>query len=341
MPWRPEYGTNSPFSGDERTTIDEIVTALEGSGVAAAAEVLATIAAHFSRLEAFGDLLSRFPSPLGRHRLGSREQSLGSLAEGLCRSTPANFEFRAPTRAIVGRALDMAELNFYRLLGYACDEGLVGAEGAALRAATSARLREVVYTKLVEEVLTDVVSDASVARAIRFRAVYALAQIWERRLTYRTREFFPLLEASWDARDRVKVIGGTLLGTQEMFGLFREGCAPEFVEYFVRPAPTDDEVAAFREFLFGATAEELDSLASRMDREHVASAVLSNGAAAGCSLVPPGADAGTPLYEFFRVRYLQATARRLAGLPGPKRTAEGYVMIDFLARSGDADLLPR
>ncbi|MBN2196085.1 MAG: hypothetical protein JW751_24930 [Polyangiaceae bacterium] len=339
MPWRPEFGPNSPFSGEERTTCDDVVAALHRSERPEAAAVLETIAAHFQRLEAFGELLSQFPSPLMRHRLGSREQSLESLAEGLCQSTPANFEFRAPTRAIVGRALDMAELNFYRLLGYACDEVLVGEEGTRLRTATTRQLREVIYTKLVEEVLGDVVSDDSVLRTTRFRAVYGLAQIWERRLTYRTREFFPLLEASWEARNRVSVVGGTLLGTQEMFSLFREGCAPEFVEYFVRPEPTDDEVAAFREFLFGASAEELESLAQRMDRERRASLPLGNGC--GRSLSLSGADAGTSLYEFFRVRFLKATARRLAGLPGPKRTAEGYVMIDFLARSADADLMPR
>jgi hypothetical protein len=341
MPWRPEYGPNSPFTGDEQTTIGEVVTALEGSGHPVSAEVLATIQAHFERLEAFGELLSRFPSPLARHRLGSREQNLMSLAEGLCQSTPANFEIRAPTRAVVGRALDTAELNFYRLLGYACDEGLVGTDCAALQAATSARLRNVVYTKLVEEVLGDIVSDGTVAKEIRFRAVFALAQIWERRLTYRTREFFPLLEATWEARDRVRVVGGTLLGTQEMFSLFREGCAPEFVEYFVRPAPTDDEVAAFREFLFGTLAEELDSLAARLDNDQRTNPTLGSCALLGGSLAPPCGDAGARIYEFFRVRFLQATARRLAHLPGPQRTAEGYVMIDFLTRSADADLLPR
>ena len=34
--------------------------------------------------------------------------------------------------------------------------------------------------------------------------------------------------------------------------------------------------------------------------------------------------------SFSARRFIQATARRLANLPGPKHTAEGYVMISYL-----------
>lgn len=43
-------------------------------------------------------------------------------------------------------------------------------------------------------------------------------------------------------------------------------------------------------------------------------------------------DAGSILYEFFRTRYVQCSARRTARLPGPRHTAEGYVMLAWLAR---------
>jgi hypothetical protein len=323
MAWRPEYGPNSPFTGNERDTIDAVIDALQRSTQPAAASVLGVIQAHFERLEAFGDLLARFPSPLTRRSLGSRQQNVVSLARGLCQSSIVDFEFRAPTRAIVGRALDMAESNFYRLLRHACGEVLLDGESLSLREQAAARLRDVIYTKLTEEVLSDIVSDSDVDKSVRLKSGYALAHIWDRRLTYRTKEFFPLLEATWEARRRIRVVGGTLLGTEEMFALFREGCDPQFVDYFVRPNPTEDEVEAFREFLFGRTAEELQSLADRMDRERVASFPLLASA-------PPIDDPGTLVYEFFRTRYLQAVARRMAGLPGPKRTAEGYVMIAFL-----------
>jgi hypothetical protein len=332
MGWRPHYGPNSPFMGAERDTIDAVVAALQRSTQPAAASVLAVIESHFERLEAFGDLLSRFPSPLMRHSLGSREQNVASLARGLCESSIIDFEFRAPTRAIVGRALDMAESNFYRLLRHACGEVLLDGESLRLREQAASCLRDVIYTKLTEEVLSDVVSDSSVDESIRLKSGYALALIWDRRLTYQTKEFFPLLEATWEARRRIRVVGGTLMGTQEMFALFREGCDPEFVDYFVRPDPDEDEVEAFREFLFGKTAEELHTLADRMYRGQRASFPL-------LISTPPIDDPGTLIYEFFRVRFLQAVARRMAGLPGPKRTAEGYVMIAFLEHLDTAELV--
>lgn len=327
MAWRPKYGANGPFCPEERDTLDSIINALHQLRTPKSEQVLYTIASHFQRLEEFGELLSRFPSPVTRHRLGNREQSLPSLAEGLCRSNPANFEFRVPTRAIVGRSLDMAKSNFYRLLRYGCDEVLEGELRLKLREEAIVRLREVIYTKLVEEVLTDIVSGPEVERSVRLNAVYALIHIWDRRLTYRTKEFFPLLQATWDARQRVRVVGGSLMGAQELFALMREGCDPAFIDYFVRPDPAEDEVLAFREFLFGATAEQLDTLQTQ--------ALPPNGELpsipdyGGFSKID---DPGTLLYEFFRSRFLLATARRLANLPGPKRTAEGYVMLGFLSR---------
>jgi len=327
MPYRPRYGEHSPFDREERETINAIIAALQGSKHPHHDQVLATVAEHFERLEAFGDLLARFPSPLARHNLGDRVRSIDSLMQVLCQSSMENLEFRAPTRAIVGRALDMAESNFYRLLRHACREILPDGQAEVLRAQAADRLREVIYTKLVEEVLSDIVSDVSQLTDIRRRAGYAIAEIWDRRLTYRTREIFPLLDATWEARDRVQVVGGTLLGTQEMYALIREGCDPRFVDFFVRPNPSADEVSAFREFLFAASAEALDGMAQQLQHDELARLPLRH------SVPPATDDPDTRVYEFFRQRFLTAMARRLMDLPGPKRTAEGYVMIEFLGKS--------
>ncbi len=332
--WRPQYGPHSPFAGEERQTLDAVACALATSQHPFAESARVALADNFSRMEAFGELLARFPSPLARHTLGARDRGLESLTHELCKSSPETFEVLAPTRAVVGRALDIAQLNFFRFLSHVCHDVVPGDEGVELRAATAARVREVMYTKLVEEVLTDLVADTTLPRTTRLRAAGALVQIWEHRLTYRTKEFFPLLDAAWGARTRTSVIGGTLLGTQEMFALFREGCAPEFVEYFVRPEPSEEETEAFREFLFGATSEHLESLSAEMERDEIGGRRLGNGFAISPVVPSVAADPAIRLYAFFRVRSLQAAARRLAGLPGPQRTAEGYVMIDFLARSG-------
>ena len=322
--WIPAYGRHSPFTGEERETVTAVVIALGRATDPRVAQTLAVIRNQFEILEAMGRVMAQFPPSATS---GSTEPSLplSSLIEALCRSTPADFDFQAPARVMPGRAMDMTEINFYRLLRYATSELIPEPESSLLLEQATARMRTVIYTKLVEEVLSDLVSDASVACLVRERAVHALVELWDERLTYRTSKVFPLLEATWEARQRMRPVGGTLLGAQEMFALFREGCDPRFVEYFTRPDPDEEEVEAFREFLFGKSAEELSELAARMEAD-------------GISCLPTGPEPpalpdqpGTALYAFFRSRFLQATARRLANAPGPKRTAEGYVMIMFLA----------
>ena len=132
--------------------------------------------------------------------------------------------------------------------------------------------------------------------------------------------------ACWQARQRITVVGGTLAGTQEVFELFQNGCDPRFVEYFTRPDPSEDELEAFREFLFGISAEKLGRLEKRMIDNGTSSIALDH------SDDPRYDDSTTVFYEFFRSRHLLATVRRMADLPGPKRTAEGYVMISYLRR---------
>ena len=69
-----------------------------------------------------------------------------------------------------------------------------------------------------------------------------------------------------EARRRVRATLGTLMGTAEMFRLMQEGCDPQFVDYLGRPDCTEDEAAAFREFLFGLFNEELGYDESVIDR---------------------------------------------------------------------------
>ena len=318
------YGPHSPFDPEERKTIEEIHSRVKASPRPEADELSMAIRRQMVSLEFLGEVLSEYPSPLDEQTLGHRHRELQTLVDTLSRSTPANFEFHLPTRALLGRALVMAESNFYRLLRHVCHDLLDDSEGYALREQASQRLRVCLYTKLAEEVLSDITTDRNLADATRSKAVVALAQIWERRLTYRVSDFFPILEATWEARQRITATGGTLAGTQEIFDLFQAGCDPAFVEYFARPDPGEDEIEAFREFLFGTSTEELDRLAREMAANGESSTLLSDKAAAAEQ------DPVTVFYEFFSARHLQAAARRLAGVPGPKHTAEAYVMTSYL-----------
>jgi hypothetical protein len=192
-------------------------------------------------------------------------------------------------------------------------------------------LCECLYARLVDEVLKHIASDEHVDATIREKAALALSQIWDRP-TYQVKNFFPLLEATWEARRRVPVTLGTLMGTAEMFRLLTAGCDPRFVDYLVTPGHSEDEADAFREFLFGSTTEKLHRLERIMaerGQSALSRAELSSGDAAP-DLCSAEGDPAIALYEFFLSRHLQAAARRLADLPGPKHTAEEYVLLRYL-----------
>ncbi len=326
------YGPNSPFDEDERRTIEAIYQKALERGTAEALDMVAAIRRQMACLEWLGEVLSEYPSPVEEQTLGHRRRELQTLVDTLSRTTPANYEFYLPTRALLGHSLVMAESNFYRLLRHICqdlfcEEMANQGQRCHLWDEATVRLSVCFYTKLAEEVLSAIATDKYLELSLRSKAVVELARIWESRLTYRVSDFFPILEATWEARQRVTAIGGTLAGTQEMFELFREGCDPRFVEYFARENPSVDEVEAFREFLFGEFTEELD----RMARE--------SAAAGGKSMLlrdqssTSDRDPATVFYEFFGARHLQAAVRRLGQLPGPKHTAEAYVMIYYLEKN--------
>lgn len=321
------YGDHSPFDAHERATIGEILERVCASGHPEAGQFADEMRRKVICLDGLGDVIEHYPSPRANQTLGSRSRDLASLVKSLSRASPADFDFLIPTRAVIGRALVMAESNFYRFLRHVCEEALAGAECEALRDAAAERMHHCLYTQLVEEVLASLVCDGELNHEVRSRAVTALAQIWEHRLTYRVRDFFPVLEATWSARQKVTAVGGTLTGMHEIFSLFQAGCDPRFVDCFVRPDPQADEIEAFREFLFGASTEELERLSADMAAADITSVSIRDRAVTG------GQDGVTVFYSFFRMRNLQAMARRFGKLPGPKRTAEAYVMIAYLMQN--------
>ncbi|MBL9079371.1 MAG: hypothetical protein JNL08_17855 [Planctomycetes bacterium] len=317
-----------PLQPEEFTLVDQVVGALRATGATDATATIAAIERQMQSLGLFGELLGRYPSPLEEQHLGPLRRGLETLVENLVHTDQATFPFRAPTQALVGRAMNMAQINFLRMLWHVAGGLPDAAQAASLRETSARRLRAAVHTRLVEEVLVDVVTDAMVDAKLRAQAVRNLAQLWGNRLTWRVHTFFPILAATWEARQRVRVIGGSLAGNAEMFQLLTAGGEPEFVELLCDRDYGEVEVQAFREFLFGTSSEELDRLALRMASEGLSSIELDSRVESGGGV----RDAGSILFEFFRARLMQCSARRIARLPGPRHTAEGYVMLAWLAR---------
>ncbi len=331
-----------PFDDGERQVIRVVYDALVRSPRRSAQALAAKVEESIGQLDRLGALLCSYPSFQEEEALGSRRRNLDSLVDMFAHVAPSSLEMSLPTRALVARTLVLAEVNFYRLLRWVCDEALEEEQVAALKPSVDAHLCHCLYTRLAELVLISIATDQDVERSIRNKAVLSLTQVWEQ-TTYRVSDFFPVLEATWDARRHVPATLGTLMGTAEMFRLVEAGCDEAFVDYLVRPERTPDEEAAFREFLFGATTEDLRNIEARMaslGKNAIGKADVG-GEARLTDACDPGRDPALALFDFFLSRHLLATARRSAGTPGPKRTAEEYVMLHFLERADPHDLETR
>ncbi len=328
-----EPGSHCPMQLDEVHVVQQVLVELTQQ--TERREIAKAIHEQATSLDAFGDLLARYPSPLAEQRLGQKRRGLETLVTALCTTDRTGFHMRAPTQAIVGRALNMAQMNFFRLMWHGCSLITDGERASQLRERTAVFLRTSVYTQLVEEVLSELATDELLDQTLRARAVRQLALLWAHRLTWRVSSFFPVLESTWEARSRVRVVGGTLLGTTEMVQLFTEGADARFVDLLTDRNHAEEELLAFREFLFGRSSEELDQLVARMARDQRTSVQLDSevGQLAGSR----ERDAGSLFYEFFQERLLQANARRVANLPGPKHTAEGYVLLGWLQHQSELD----
>jgi hypothetical protein len=295
------------------------------------------IANNLLRVEKIAEALENFPKVFEESTLGSRVRDLSTMVKHMVKADDTNYEMFIPTRALVGRTLVHAELNFWRLMRFVSRElkEREAQENSALapvQGEIDDWLHGCVYTLLAEEVLGSISRDEQNPEDLRTLAVEKLCSMWENYLHWSVRDFSPLLQAAWTARRRIRVSLGTLLGVSEMMRLLQAGCDPEFVEYFARPNPTEDEGLAFQEFLIGVRTEQIRSLEHFMKQKGKSSLSQEEAESAlGIQpLRPEESHGGVKAYRFFRERHLQASARRIRDEPGPRRTAEEYIMIYFL-----------
>ena len=274
------------------------------------------------------------PSVLGQQRLGGRERTAESLVEALCHRGGLHVDFVMPTAAILGRAFVLAKINFLKALGYLLD----GAGQRAKPAASIARVlvQEAVISKLAEELLMGAVANPHNTLDLKRAAAQKLIGMWNDRLALPVGEFPPVLLSAWRARVKVRAIYGTLIGVNEVFSLIQAECESRFVNYFARDAVTSDERDAFREFIFGLAYEEIEQLRSYMETHSMrmitpekVSEVLS-GSHRSAIIGQPSPE---EIYSSYCRRRIRAEYRAISGNPGPRKTAEGYI-IEALLREG-------
>ncbi|HVR76503.1 MAG TPA: hypothetical protein VMT52_19395 [Planctomycetota bacterium] len=271
------------------------------------------------------------PNVLQLQRLGGRERSTESLIDTLCHSEELNIEFLMPTGAILGRAFVLARLNFLKALGYLLDGA--GARAAEAAANVKESIADAVFSKLAEELLTATISNSQNPMDLKRAAAQKLVAMWSNRLQLPVGEFPPVLLSAWKARVKVRAIFGTLIGVNEVFSLIQAECESRFVTYFARDHVTCDEQEAFREFLFGLSYEDLQQVRVYMD-EHNLKVISPAEVRRLLTTNVPSPILGDPspeqIYNAYCRRRLRAEYRCITGSPGPRKTAEGYIMESLL-----------
>lgn len=258
-----------------------------------------------------------------------------ALIDLLRRVPDYDIELHIPTRAVLGQAYLVAKINFFKSLHYA----LIADSGPeSLCARMEVELGQSIYSKMLEELFTSILTDRAAEHALKGRAAVFLFRIWDDRLLAEVDDVAPLLEAAWEARNKVRPVLGTMLGAHEIFRLFREARDDRFLEYYTgRDEVPPDEMASFEEFLFGLSHEDIGALRRHLSEQHLASLTPAEARA----FLGPHHDAWAStltgpqaLYSDYRRRRMLAACRALNGAPGPKKVAEEYVLAAWLRREG-------
>jgi len=326
------FGPDTPFSLREQEVLLSFWNAVESGTHPETERFLEIARAHVHRIHAIRDALETYPPVFQERELGTRQRGLGTLVDLIGNATDADVEMFLPTRAMLWRSLTMARLNFWRLVRYLVDEIFQEQVPEDLTMEADGRVHASVYLKMIDELLLSLAMDDTLDRRLRAEVVVSLTSLWDGTPSSAVQEFFPVLEAIWDARRSLRVSVGTMLGVSEIMRLLQAGCAPQFVDYFRRARNTKDEGMAFQEFLIGVTTEQIHDLEALL-QDTGRTCLSAEEAEEALGRPTYGQDdsaAGVGSYQFHRERQLQSAARRLRNLPGPKHTAEEYMLLYFL-----------
>ncbi len=278
-----------------------------------------------------------YTSIIRSHSVAGERRDVHTLTDAICRSNPYSVEAYMPTRAVVGRSYLVAKFNFFRLMLRMCRHHLPeDRRRQELMGELGYCVRESVTSIIAEDVLVSIAADEGQEMDLRRKAIYLLADFWEHRTIRSVRDFFPLLDSVWDAKTRVTVSYGTLAGTSELLALMREGCDPAVIEHFTSEQISEEERQALIELIFNATYEELETMRRYMERNHVN--ILRPNDVAQIFNVPLSklhqtTATAEDMFFTFRERQVNAYQRKIKNLPGPKKTAEEYLMIYYLQQT--------
>lgn len=324
------------FDPAERALVDDSLRIVARG----AAELREYSTALLDRLARLAELIRASP-PIGRPAVaGSRpELAPDALIASLCSQPEFALELNVPTKVAVGRSYLIAKINFLKALAYAVEE-VAGSPEVQER--LRVEVGQAIYSKLAEDLLVAILTDASTEPAVLAAASRVLLQVWDDPLLAEVDDYAPFLEGAWRARATVKPVLGTMLGTQEMYQLLAATSDYRLCDHFESDSATQEEMESFEEFLFGLSYEDIQRLRADLALHHHAAISLADGRRVlGLSPLAPAADEDTAagaqaMYISYKRRRLNASHRAMTGSPGPRKTAEEYVMIAVLRRSDRA-----
>jgi len=294
----------------------------------------AIIRGHVQRLHSLKEVIDTTPSLDDGYQFAGVAHSRDSLLERLCESDGYTGELELPPRATLSRAFLVLKIQLLRDFVRAADRQLeTNPEWDKLDRQLRDELAQSVYTELAEALLLSLLTQKDLTAGVRRGAADQLVSIWNN-AEIEIDDFCPLLESAWGARNRINADLGTLLCTSEYMGLVTADCAAGFLDYFARDNVSAEEGQALEEFLLDMSFEEICILRQRMKDDGMkavdaewAGGVIGRPIERG--VVQDMIDPVTLHRSFFR-RHRSMTARKLAGRPGPQRTAEAYMMVYLL-----------
>lgn len=283
--------------------------------------------------------IETYPSLKEKRSLGGKERSFDSLITNLVEGTEHGFEWSLPTKAILSRSFGIAKVNFFTSLQYVVDGCKEAPGAAALLAEVNAAIEEAVYTRLAEELYGAFITSLTTSRQVKELAAKQSIALWEGRIRLVTDRFCPILRSAWHARTLAPRVFGTLMGASEIFTLLFQDCDQKFIEWFGGFADGSEQHEAFEEFLFDLPWENLQRVRQRM-REDGKSAVgpreVERYLGFKKNTLRPLVGDPKSLYVSFRRRRVKAQYRSSMGVPGPKHTAEAYLLEALLLEEAGA-----
>ncbi len=314
----------------ESELVDAAVAMVSARSAADGAILVGLIA----ELKATSELLDR-QRPLRRPTaLANEPRDEQTLIDHLCTIDGLSGDLALPLKATLSRTYLITKINFLR--GFVKATSICSdAHGARVSHELREELAQSIYTLLAEELFLALLRKPDVTRRTKQRAADQLITVWDDAML-EIDDFAPLLESAWHARNRINSAYGTLLGATETFRLVTEDCSPDVLEFFGREGMSADESAAFEEFLFNMTSEELATLRRAMQQQHVSAASPAWAAEILGRQIeelehgPQHEIDPMALYRSYQRRQLAADFRMMSNAPGPRRTAEGYLMVYLL-----------